>query len=246
MVKLSKSKTGKQYVIRYKRHKFKVLLDKIILFRLLRRLHGRFWGVAGALGLFFGISICFLIKPEMFKVATAISDFGSDVRTAPYFAGSMFFASYGLWRWRNYLRRTLKRTKPVLGLLGLTIFGLLVVAFMPVGVSDLLYKFHLIGMSIMGASAGATVIFDILLTKTPRKYNANPIRLIKMCAFLLIIVGGWLTLGSSNWLNWFHVSLPGEIMIIGGYFMWIVLKTYQGEDQRSRLSRLLKKVILVD
>jgi multisubunit Na+/H+ antiporter MnhG subunit len=241
-----KKASARQYSFRYKRHRFRVLIDKFLIFRLLRRLHGRFWGIAGAIGLSIGVGICFLIRPDLFVLSTAISDFGSDVRTAPYFAGAVFFAAYGLWRWRNYLKRTLKRTKPILWLLNLTILGLYVVALMPVSWDYWPARIHIIAMTITGISAAATVVFDILLSKTPRGHNANTLRFVKMVSFIFIVVGGWLTLGSSHWLEWFNIALPAEFMLLGGYFIWIILKTYQGEDPRSSLSRLLKKVILVD
>jgi hypothetical protein len=251
MVKKKYSKKNRpasrgQYSFYFKRHHFKVLLDKILIFRLLRKLHGRFWGLAGAIGMSVGLTTCFLIQPDMLKISTALSDFGLDVRTAPYFSGSMFFAAYGLWRWRDYLKRTLKRTRPILGLIGLTIFGLYVVALMPVSWQPWPARFHVIGMALTGISAALTVIFDILLSKTPREHKANEVRLVKMIAFLLIVVGGWLTLGSTHWLGWFSISLPSEIMLLSGYFIWIILKTYLGEGSRSGLSRLLKKIILVD
>ena len=132
-------------------------------------------------------------------------------------------------------------------LITFTILGLYIVALMPISWKPWPYRIHLIGMSIVGISAALTVVFDILLSKTRKgKVSADIIRLIKMTSFMLIIVGGWLTLGSTEWLSWFYVALPGEIMMLSGYLIWVALKTYQGEDRRSRLSRLLKKVILVD
>lgn len=236
----------KQYTFDFRHHRFRVLIDKILIFRLFRSLHGRFWGLAAGFGMLFGLSLCFLIRPDMLSFATAFSDFGKDTRTAPYFAGSMFFAAYGLWHWRNYLSRTLKRTKPILLLLTITILGLYLVALMPISWKPWPYRIHLIAMAIVGISTAATVIFDILLSKTKKGTNANSIRLIKMTSFLLIVVGGWLTLGSSEAFGWFYVSLPAELMMLGGYLIWIALKTYQGEENRSRISRLLHRVILVD
>ncbi len=247
MVKKTKTKKAqRQYILNYRNHRLKVILDKVIIFRLFRRLHGRFWGIAAALEMTAGLAICFLIRPDMLRASAAISNFSMDVRTAPYFCGSLFLASYGLWRWRNYLRRTLRRTRPILGLMTLTILGLLIVALTPNGWQPWSSRIHLVGMILVGVSAAATVVFDILLSKTPRDQNVEHIRFFKMLAFLLIVVGGWLTLGSSKWLHWFYVALPAEIMLIGGYFIWVILKTHQGEDPRSGLSRLLKRVILVD
>ena len=239
-------KTAKQYSFDYRHHHFKVILDKVLIFRLLHRLHGRFWGVAAALGFSAGLTVCFLIRPDLFTPSAAISDFSMDVRTAPYFAGSIFFAAYGLWRWRKYLKRTLRRTRPILGLITLTIIGLCIVALTPNGWRIWPSRIHLIGMTLVGISAAATVVFDILLSKTPLNQNTPRIKLVKMACFLLIVVGGWLTMGSSHWLEWFQVALPSELMLMGGYLMWVILKTHQGEDPRSGLSRLLKRVILID
>jgi hypothetical protein len=108
------------------------------------------------------------------------------------------------------------------------------------------YRFHLFGVAITAVSMAATVVFDVLLSKTRRGQNANVTRFIKMVAFLMIIVGSWLALGSTQWLRWFYVALPAEMMMVSGYLIWVSLKTYQGEDPRSALSRLLKKVVLVD
>ena len=85
-----KKSVVRQYAFDFRHRHFKVLLDKILIFRLFRKLHGRFWGLTGALGLGFGIAVCFLIRPDMLKVSTAFSDFGMDVRTAPYFWGRFF------------------------------------------------------------------------------------------------------------------------------------------------------------
>jgi hypothetical protein len=112
MPKSKKTKT-RQIEFTYKRKRIKVLLDSVLIFRYFRSLHGRFWGVAGALFMVLGFMVCFAIRPDLLNVSTAFSDFGSDVRTAPYFAGSVFIFAYGLWRWHNYLARTWQRTMPV-------------------------------------------------------------------------------------------------------------------------------------
>src|SRR2546422_122741 len=104
-----KKKIRKQLQFKVRSHKVIVLLDKILIFRFIRSLHGRFWGIIFILVMFSGLYICFAIKPELVSWSTAFSDFGNDVRTVPYFAGTMFFASYALWSWRNYLSRTLNR-----------------------------------------------------------------------------------------------------------------------------------------
>jgi len=240
-----KKYTGRRLVFNYKKKRFKVLLDNVLIFSAFKKVHGRFWGLAGVLILVIGLTICFFIQPAALTASTAFSDFAKDVRTAPYFAISVFFAAYGLWRWRNYLARTLTRTQPVLTLLGLTIFGLMLVALMPVSWKTWPYRIHLFGITLAGVSIAATVVFDILLSKTRKNQNAYRARLIKVVSFFLIIVGGYLALGSIEPIRLFHVSLIGESLMLGGYAIWVAAKTYQGEDPRSRLSRLLSKVVFI-
>ena len=162
---------GRIYNFNFRKHRFQVLLDDVLIFRFFRHLHGRFWCLAGILVLLLGIVVCFAIRPDLLHYSTAISDFGLDVRTAPYFAGSVFFAAYGLWRWRNYLSRTLKRTRPILALITFTIIGLYMVALFPVSWYPWPYRIHFAGVIITGISIAATVIFDILLSKTRKKQN---------------------------------------------------------------------------
>lgn len=234
------------YRFTFRKHRFSVLLDDVLIFRLFKKLHGRFWGLAGILGMMSGVVICFIIKPNMLHPNTPISDFGMDVRTAPYFVISVLFGAYGLWRWRNYLARTLKRTRPILALITLTIIGLYMVALFPVSWQPWPYRLHFIGVTITGLSIAATVIFDILLSKTRKNQNAVKTRFVKMVAFLCIIIGGWLTFGSSDTIDWFNVALIGELLMLSGYAIWIGIKTYQGEDPRSALSRQLKNIIFID
>ena len=139
-------------VIRRGKRTIHVIADKVIIFRLMRNLHGRFWGVAGVLIMLGGFTACFLIRPDMLHVSTAFSDFGSDVKTAPWFAAAMFFGAYGLWRWRNYLRRTLKHSKPVIWLTGFTVAGLYVAALMPVAWEPWPYRIHMAAVTVVGIS----------------------------------------------------------------------------------------------
>jgi hypothetical protein len=234
------------YKFKFRKHRFSVLLDDVLIFRFFKRLHGRFWGITGILGLAFGLTVCFLIRPDMLSYTTAISDFGLDVRTAPFFVLSVFFAAYGLWRWRNYLSRTLKRRQPILTFITFTILGLYMVALSPVSWHPWPYRIHFLGVTIVGISVAATVIFDILLSKTRKNQDAYRTRIIKLIAFASIIVGGFFTFGSSSAIHWFNVALLGELWMLFGYGLWIALKTFQGEDPRSALSRQLKKIVLID
>jgi uncharacterized membrane protein YhaH (DUF805 family) len=91
-----------------------------------------------------------------------------------------------------------------------------------------------------------TVIFDVLMSKTRRSHNASRTRIIKLFCVILIIVGGVVTLGSAEIVGRFQLALVGEVAMLLGYGSWVILKTYQGEDPRSSLSKQLKKIVLVN
>lgn len=230
----------------YKKRRFRVLLDRVMFLRFLRNIHGRFWGVTAIIGMMVGFGVCFAIQPEMLKPGTAFSEFGNDIRTAPYFSGTVFFTAYGLWKWRNYLSRTWKRAMPVTGLIFLTILGLYLVALMPIGWKPIPYYIHLFGVSLAGLSMLATVILDGVLSKTRAGINNTYWRLWRFISVLSIILGGWLTLGSIEVLGWYDVDLIGESLMIFGYFVWIFVKTYHGEGGRTLLSKFLKDFVLVN
>lgn len=237
---------GRSLQIQLRKYKITVILDKVLLFQFFRRLHGRFWGIVGVNTMIAILFVSYLLRPELLSNNQPISMLGTDVRTAPYFAGAMFFASYGLWRWRRYLVRTLKRPRPLTWLVMVTIFGLYVVALMPLSWYPVGYRAHMIGMTLVGLSILATVIIDSLLTRAHPSAGALWWRMVRLSSVVLIVIGGYLTLVSTRELGWLQASLPGEIMMITGYSLWIYLKTYQGEGKRTRLSRLLKKIVLVD
>lgn len=182
----------------------------------------------------------------MLTWSTAFSDFGRDVRTAPYLAAALFFAAYGLWRWRNYLQRTLKHSRPVTGLVTLTMLGLYIAALFPVAWEPWPYRIHFIGVIIFGASMAATVVVDTLLTRARRKRGFLLWRFLRLASFMLIIVGGYITFGSATTINWFQLALLGELMMFIGYAIWIIDKTYRGEGSRTRLSRIFRGLVLVD
>lgn len=230
----------------YRKHHIQVLLDKVLFFRFVKNLHGRFWGVTGVSVMLAGFAVCFMIRPELFSASAAFSDFGNDIRTAPYFAGSVFFAAYGMWRWRNYLYRTWQRAMPVTGLITLTVLGLYLIALMPVSWRPIPFYIHNFGVVLVGVSMLATVILDGLLTKTGKRKNAPLGRFMRFVSFVLIVGGGILIAGSTEWIEWFKLTLIGEVMLIAGYFIWLALKTLQGEGNRTILSRILKKVIFID
>lgn len=249
---MPRKKTGQQKVknkifkFSYKRRKVSVILDKVLIFRLMRRLHGRFWGITGITLATFILYVCYLIRPDLLAPNAAISQFGTDVRTAPYFAAAMFIASYGLWRWRNYLMRTLKRKHPVSLFILMTILGLYMVALSPISWYPVGYRIHMAGMILAGIGIMATVIADDLLSKIHNTSHLALWRLTRAVSFILILVGGVLTFGSTSIIGWFDIVLIGELMMISGYAIWIYMKTYLGEGNRSQLSKILRRIVLVD
>jgi hypothetical protein len=236
----------KTFDFSFKSKQVKVILDSVLIFRVLRRLHGRFWGIAAVLFMTVGFTVCGVIRPDLIRPDAAISDFGNDIRTAPYFAGSMFFAAYGLWRWRNYLMRTLKRKRPISWFIMLTIIGLYLVALMPVSWYPVAHNIHLFGVALAGISMVATVVADSLLSKIQAKYDIGYWRLLRLLSFVLIVVGGFVTFASLDTIEWLDYTFLGEVMMIAGYAIWIFIKTYLGEGSRSQLSKLLKNIVLVD
>lgn len=234
------------YSLRYGKRTLHLIKDKVIIFRLMRSLHGRFWGVAGLVIMTVFFTICFVVRPDMLVWPTALSDFGRDVRTAPYLAAALFFGAYGLWRWRNYLRRTLNRARPLTGLIGLTVAGLYIAALFPVAWEPWPYRIHIFGVILFGSSMAATVVLDTLLTRAKRKKHMFLWRMLRLTSFLLILIGGYITFGSAGIIGWFQLALLGELMMFIGYGIWIVDKTYRGEGSRSKLSKLFGKIILID
>lgn len=244
--KKQKTPDSKILSFTFRRRRFRVLLDKVLIFRLVRNLHGRFWGLAGVNVMIIGFSVCFAIEPELLDISTEFSEFGNDVRTAPYFSGSVFFAAYGLWRWRNYVSRTWRRSMPITGLITLTILGLYLVALMPVSWKPWPNRIHMFGLALAGLSMLATVVLDELLTKPRLGSRTKLWRLVRWTSFAAIVSGGWFTLASSEILGWYDVSLLGEVLMLGGYALWIMMKTYLGEGNRTILARNLRKIVLID
>ncbi len=242
---MAKSK-NKYIKLSFRKRNVKLLLDKVLIFRFIRQLHGRFWGVAAVTGLTIGLTVCFLIRPDMFVITTAFSDFGNDIRTAPYFSGAVFFAAYGLWRWRNYVARTLKHSTTFYYLISLTILGLYLVALMPVSWKPWPYRIHIFGFTLVGLTIMAIVVTDGLISKTRRTKHTKTWQLLRITSILLILVGGALTFGSVPAIGWFDVSLLGETMMLGGYALWIYFKTYLGEGAQSQLSKLARKIGLIN
>lgn len=128
----------------------------------------------------------------------------------------------------------------------LTVLGLYIIALMPVSWNPWPHRIHMLGVIIAGSSMLATVVLDWLLTK-PRagRYTYNW-RFLRFTSLTCIIAGGWLTFGSADLIGWYSVALLGEMLLLGGYLQWIVLKTYMGEGNRTALAKILHKIVLVD
>ncbi|MCA9348885.1 hypothetical protein KC878_01940 [Candidatus Saccharibacteria bacterium] len=224
-----------------------IVIDKILLLRAAKKLHGRFWGITGLLGIVIGFTACFLIEPSFLKLNSAFSDFSRDTRTAPYFAGSIFLGAYGLWRWRNYLARTFKKPGVIVSLISLTILGLYVVALLPLAWGNgRAYHLHMYGFSLVGLSMALTVFADTLLRKTKKSRNIRKWQVIRFFSLACILVGGVITALSTEINNILGLALVGESLILFGYGIWVITKTYQGEGPSSRLSQILNRVIVVE
>lgn len=241
-----KPKTLPSLTIHHGKKTVRFIGDKVVVFRLMRQLHGRFWGVAGLAIMLLFFVVCFVISPDMLQWSTAISDFGRDVRTAPYLAAALFFGAYGLWRWRNYLQRTLRHSRPVTTLVTLTVTGLYIAALFPVAWEPWPYRIHIFGVILFGLSMAATVVVDTLLTRTRKKKGMRLWRFLRGVSFLLIVIGGYITFGSATIIGWYSLALLGEAMMFFGYGIWIIDKTYRGEGRRSRLSNMLRGIVLID
>lgn len=226
-------------------HRINLLLDKVLFFKYLQRVHGRFWGIAALVGFGVGVTLCFMIEPNLRHVSTAFSDFGNDIRTAPYFAGALFFASYGLWRWRNYIDRTVNHRWLLSLLLTLTILSLYTIALMPTGWYTWPHRLHIAGVVLLGISTCCTVIFDTLLVKTKPGRHIQAWRFLRFTSFWLIIVGGAITLGSLRQINYFQLSGLGELLMLGGYGLWIIEKTYRGDGGRTTFSKFLRDFVTI-
>src|SRR5690606_10191080 len=133
-------------------------------------------------------------------------------------------------------RRTLKYSRPVTGLVGLTVVGFYIAALMPIAWKPWPYKLHMFGVILSGVCMAAVVVADTLLTKTRRGRHAYRWRLLRLFAFCVIIIGGYITYGSASDVGWYDLALLGELMMFFGYFVWVADKTYRGEGGRSQLS----------
>ncbi len=225
--------------------KFVVTTDKLLLIDAMRSLQGRFWGITGIYALILGLSICYVILPENLNASAAFSDFALDTRTSPYFTASILFAAYGMWRWRNYLVSTFQKPGLITLLLTFTMLGMYIVAFAPLGWNDTVFIIHSAGFALVGTSMALTVISDLLFRKITSTTHLRAWQLIRLLSVSLIVSGGFLTAFSTRLYDVFSLTLVGETLLLLGYFIWIIVKTYQGEGSQSSISRAASKVISI-
>lgn len=237
----------KRYKMKIRSRKIQVVLDKVLFLRLLRRLHGRFWGVFGLVMLDIALLICFMLRPELRSLSTAFSDFGTDIQTAPFFIAGVFLAAYGLWRWRNYLSRTFRHPGLSTLLITLIIVGLYLIVFMPVGINERLEAFHYFGFALAGLCMALTVLTDMLLRRTRRGKNYRVWQFVRFISLLMIVGGGIISLLSSErYSRGLDITLVGEALILTGFGLWVIIRTYQGEGTKSNISKILNKIIIID
>jgi hypothetical protein len=217
-------------------------VDKVLIFRFFKLLHGRFWGLGAIISVIVGATIGYLIRPDLLAVDIPLSRLGTDVRTAPFFAGSMFFAAYCLWRWRIYLSRTMKNSRPVVPLLSLTILGLYLIALMPVTWEVWPARLHDVGVFLAGFSMLATVLADSVLSTYRRSSKLVLWRSIKLFAFVAIMLGGIVVILSLDEVGYLELILLGEGLIFLGYSVWVLQKIVHGESKRSTIGRLYERL----
>ncbi len=237
----------KKYKFRLSSHRLIVVADKILLIRLLRSLNGRFWGVFGLFVLYVSLAICFSIRPELRVWSTAFSDFGTDIKTTTIFSFGLFVCGYGLWRWRNYLVQSSKTTGLVLISLTAIIIGAYLVALMPININDRIDDLHYFGFFLGGGGMIATVMVDMLLRKVKKGGNRMYWQLLRFVSLLLIVAGLVVTLLSHQRFGGkMDHALLGELLVLSGFGLWVVIRTIQGEGVKTNFSRVLGKVLIVD
>lgn len=241
-----KKQKNKKFKFTFRSKKYQLILDKILFIRLFKSIHGRYWGVFGLLILLIFLSISFGIARNSIDWSVAISIFGTDTRTAPYFTAGLLFGAYGLWRWRNYLNRTTANPGLLTILITLTIVGLFLVAFMPLGWTYTAETLHYFGFALAGISMVLTVVADYLMTKTKKTKNQKKWQIIRLFSIVTILIGLVITLLSTNRMNnIFNIALIGESLVLIGYAIWIITKTYQGEGRKTGFSKLLNKLVII-
>jgi hypothetical protein len=218
-------------------------VDRVLIFRFFKLLHGRFWGFGSLIAISLGALIGYSIRPDLLGLNTPLSRLGTDVRTSPFFAGSMFLSAYCLWRWRTYLRLTVRNSKPLLPLISLTILGLYLVALMPVTWKPWPYRIHHFGVVLAGISMCLTVMLDSILSKNKHSKHQGAWRAIKIFALLLIMTGGAIVILSTENIAKLHLILVGEAVMFFGYGVWISLKIYLGVGKTSAIGKIVKRLL---
>ncbi|MEM6997909.1 MAG: hypothetical protein AAF413_03280 [Patescibacteria group bacterium] len=232
--------------LKVRSRQIRVIADKLLFIELLKNLEGRLWGIAAITGLPIGFAICFAIRPDLLAWDTAFSDFGRDVRTAPYFSGAIFYGAYALWRWRGYLERTSKIRGLATLFVTMTIFGLYMVALFPVSWEPIASTLHYVGFGIAAMSMLFTVSFDFLLRRSHDPSNHRLWQLIRILSMVGIVAGVYVTAQSELFDDTFDMALLGEIMILLSYSLWVWLKTYHPEGEPTMLSKTLAKIVRIE
>ena len=238
---------NKRFKLTVKTKHIQLVADKILLLRLMKKLNGRFWGIYGLVMLQASIALCFYLQPELQEISTAFSDFGTTAKTAPYFTAGLFAAAYGLWRWRNYLSKSSKHPELITLSITAVIVGLYMVAFLPLNINDTVDSLHYLGFAIAGIGMVVTVLVDLLLRKTRKGRHKVWWQAIRVFCLLLIGAGITITMLSAERLtDTLELALLGEGMLLIGFSLWVMARTYQGEGVQTGFSRALSKVIIID
>jgi len=213
----------------------------------MKKLNGRFWGVYSLIMLDIALAICFYIRPELRDISTAFSDFGTYAETAPYFTAGLLAAGFGLWRWRNYISKSSKNPSLVTLFLTLIIVSVFVVAFMPLGLNNTVDSLHYFGFGLAGVGMILTVFADLLFRKTKKGKHKLKWQLVRVLSLLMISIGGVITIFSAEKFGRvLELALLGEMLVLTGFGIWVVTRTYQGEGVRTGFSRVLHKVLIIE
>lgn len=237
---------SKVFNLKLRSKQVRVIADKLLFIELLKNLEGRLWGLAAVYGISIGFALCFVIQPEMLAWSTAFSDFGRDERTAPYFAGAIFYGAFALWKWRGYLERTSQIRGISTLFVTMTILGFYTVALMPVSWEPVASTLHYIGFAVAAVSMLLTVSFDFLLRKTHDPNNHRLWQLIRILSMLGIVAGVVITAQSELFDDDFDMALLGELLILFSYSTWVLIKTYRPEGEQSAISKTLAKIVTIE
>jgi hypothetical protein len=237
----------KSYKFKIRSKQIQLVIDKILLLKLMRELNGRFWGLFSLIMLDISLILCFYIRPELRDISTAFSEFGTYAETAPYFTAGLFAGAYGLWRWRNYISRSSKNPGLVTLLLTIIIISFFMIAFSPLGLNNTVDLFHYFGFGLAGIGMILTVVADLLFRKTKEGKHKFSWQLVRILSLLMIVFGGVITVLSSEKFGYeLGKSLLGESLVLTGFGIWVLTRTYQGEGVQTGFAKILHKVLIIE